>query len=157
MAGECIVSKEPSQVTTVLGSCVSATFFDPESKCGGIFHALLPCMDAYCKKSERGGEPPWRYVDTAVEAATDKFLRMGASSKDLQIKVFGGAEVLIPQEKCLENTSVGRQNIKAAFDAVQRLGLRVLASDVGGNRGRKIVFLTHTGEVLLKRLQGSEA
>jgi chemotaxis protein CheD len=156
VAGEGIVSREPSQVTTVLGSCVSVTFFDPDSKTGGIFHALLPRKADYEKQAANHKDPAYRFVDTALMALHGEFLRIGARPDKLQIKVFGGAEVLIPEELCLEHKSVGAQNVRAAFEAVQKLGLRVTASDVGGNRGRKIIFLTHTGEVLLKRLRAKE-
>ena len=36
-----------------------------------------------------------------------------------------------------------------------RQGLRLTASDVGGDRGRKLLFLTHTGDVWVKRLNKS--
>lgn len=156
MANEGVISKEPSKVTTVLGSCVSATFYDPVRKWGGLFHALLPRMADYTRNSNKSMELPWRYVDTSIEAMVKKFRDMGSPPDKLQIKIFGGAEVLIPSEERREPKSVGMQNVKAALDTFQRLDLRIVASDVGGKRGRKIIYFTHTGEVLLKRLQGRE-
>jgi chemotaxis protein CheD len=35
--------------------------------------------------------------------------------------------------------------------------MKITASDLGGPRGRKIFFYSHTGEVLLKRLHSSKA
>jgi chemotaxis protein CheD len=123
---------------------------------GGIFHALLPRRADYERQAASHKYPVYRFVDTALMAVHDEFIRIGARPGHLQIKVFGGAEVLIPEELCLENRSVGAQNVRAAFETIQKLGLRITASDVGGNRGRKIIFLTHTGEVLLKRLRAKE-
>jgi chemotaxis protein CheD len=91
-----------------------------------------------------------------VEYLLERLAETGIKAADLQIKVFGGAEVLIPGQYGAAGESVGMQNIKAAFDALQARGLRVTASDVGGSRGRKLVFFTHTGEVLLKRLNADE-
>jgi chemotaxis protein CheD len=119
-----------------------------------LFHALLPIMADYTKNGRKANELPWRYVDASIEAMVNKFKDMGSPPDKLQIKIFGGAAVLIPSQKRREPKTVGMQNVKAALDTLQRLGLRPVASDVGGKRGRKIIYFTHTGEVLLKRLRG---
>jgi chemotaxis protein CheD len=48
--------------------------------------------------------------------------------------------------------SIGRQNIEMAEKILLSEGLTLKAKDVGGTGGRKILFYTGTGEVLLKRL-----
>ena len=48
--------------------------------------------------------------------------------------------------------NVGKQNIRAALDSMERERIAVAALDVGGGRGRKLFFNTQTGGVLLKRL-----
>ncbi len=47
---------------------------------------------------------------------------------------------------------MGAQNCQAALEVLAEEGLTVLASDLGGLRGRTIHFHTGTGEVLLHRL-----
>jgi chemotaxis protein CheD len=39
------------------------------------------------------------------------------------------------------------------MQSLKKEGLSILSLDVGGATGRKLFFNTHTGEVLLKRLQ----
>ncbi len=51
-----------------------------------------------------------------------------------------------------EQFGVGRRNVLMAFETLESERLRVAASDVGGDRGSKLLFFTHTGEVFVKRL-----
>jgi chemotaxis protein CheD len=48
--------------------------------------------------------------------------------------------------------SVGNQNVKTAEEVILSEGLSILKIDIGGLQGRKILFYTDTGDVLLKRL-----
>jgi chemotaxis protein CheD len=43
-----------------------------------------------------------------------------------------------------------------ALRMIKSEGFNILASDTGGNAGRKLFFLTHTGDVYLKRLNKTE-
>ena len=40
--GEIYVGREPAEVSTILGSCISVTMFSEGLKLGAICHALLP-------------------------------------------------------------------------------------------------------------------
>jgi len=137
--------QRPTTVMTVLGSCVSVTFHDPRTKFGAIFHALLPRADQF----ENPGPQlnPYKYVDTAINLLALSFREAGVSLAGLEIKLFGGAN---------QNTSngldIGVQNVAAAKDILARHGLPVAASNTGGPKGRKILFISHTGEVYLKML-----
>ncbi len=137
--------ERPTLVQTVLGSCVSVVFFSRRHLLGGIFHALLPKAGDY--------EPlipplnPYRYVDAAVDALAARLARHGVSVAELECKVFGGASAIFQGE-----AGVGEKNVLAAFEALSRHRFRVTASHVGGDRGRKLVFVSHTGEVFVKFL-----
>ncbi len=50
---------------------------------------------------------------------------------------------------------VGQSNIHAVLKIIKAQHLTLTVSDVGGHLGRKLLFYTHTGEVLLKRIQSS--
>jgi chemotaxis protein CheD len=52
----------------------------------------------------------------------------------------------------VNNLSVGRQNILIAMRQIEDHGLILVASDTGGIQGRKLIFKSDTGVVLLKRL-----
>jgi chemotaxis protein CheD len=150
-AGEGLVIKEPALIVTVLGSCLSVTVFCERMGIGAICHALMP----RCPRTEEcipGCGAAARYVDCSVRQMLSRFGQLGARPPELQVKVFGGAAMFgeCPSEK--ESASVGAQNIMAARDALKEAGITAAAEDVGGNRGRKIFFYPHSGEILLKRL-----
>lgn len=155
--GECLVTSEPVRVVTVLGSCVAVTLFDPVSRLSAMFHAALPSRRRFPGRAQQGPDSAFRYVDEGLARLLDRMASAGVPRSRLVAKVFGGAEALAPGQAVQCSLAVGRLNVKAAFDALQRLGLAVHNSDVGGRRGRTVVFSTCTGEVLLKRQTGNEA
>lgn len=136
----------PTVAHTVLGSCVSVTFFAPKAGLAAIFHALLPRAAEY--RLHAPEQAPYKFVDTAIALLAARFARRGVAFSDIECKVFGGASALFAEE-----ISVGRKNVEAAFAALSNLGLRVAASNVGGDAGRKIVFSTSTGEIFMRLLR----
>lgn len=138
---EMILSDRPVLVTTVLGSCVSIVLHHHRRQYGAICHAMLP----------RGGcreEDHLRYVDCSILKMVEELRRRGIRLTELEVKLFGGADMWDFHQE--DRESVGRQNIEAAREILQMLGLRITASSVGGPRGRKIHFFTGTGEVLVQ-------
>lgn len=149
--GECFLTKTPTVVCTVLGSCVAVTFFQPKIGIGGIFHALLPDSAGY---SAEDAAQTCRFVSSSIQSLLLAVQRHGGRVKDLQVKVFGGAELFgfgSGLSSC--NNSVGRKNVQVAIMELEKAGLRILASDVGGELGRKLYFLTSTGEIWVKRIK----
>lgn len=129
-------------VTTVLGSCVSVCLWDPAARIGGMNHYLLPFWNG------DGLRTP-KYGNIAIPMLVEKLLYSGCSKANLRAKVFGGAKVL-------ENTSgllnVGERNIKYAEGALEEARIPIIGKDVGGTSGRKLLFMTGTGEVFVKKL-----
>ena len=135
----------PCLVRTVLGSCVSVTFFAPADGLAAIFHALLPRAEKYREASTVA--TCFKYVDTAIIAIFDDLRLRGVSRNRIETKVFGGAGLM--QGRGFE---VGRRNVESAFATLDRLGMRVNASSVGGTMGRTLIFRTDTGEAFVKRI-----
>lgn len=142
--GELYLGEQPTKVTTVLGSCVSLIFFHRPRRLGAICHALLPA-DSHQENS-------FRYVDRAFTWMLEQFQVRGIPAGQIEVKLFGGADVLEFHQDQGHPVTVGQQNIRRAMELVKANGLQVQASNLGGKWGRKIVFFTHTGEVLLKRV-----
>jgi chemotaxis protein CheD len=147
--GEVYLSSMPARVSTVLGSCISVTLFHRASGLGGICHAVLP--EGRETKSRGGG---LRYVDGAIGYLLEEFLKAGIRFDRLEAKLFGGAAMMVSRQR--HDLSVGRQNVAVAQQVLKTSGVDISAADVGGTEGRKIVFLTHTGVVWMKRLNKSE-
>ncbi|GAB6057751.1 chemotaxis protein CheD [Desulfonatronum parangueonense] len=150
--GECFLSREPTLVCTVLGSCVAVSFFEPMIRLGGIFHALLP--DSPANDEGASTTQPCRFVDQSIQRILLAVERNGGRRRDIQIKVFGGAELFgFSGGTGSVANSVGRKNVRTAIVELEKAGLRIMASDVGGALGRKLYFLSDTGEVWVKRIQ----
>jgi chemotaxis protein CheD len=153
-AAELHFSDNPSSVMTVLGSCLSVTMFHRKARVGAICHGLLPkCRErAVCSRScaERA-----KYVECAIEMMVKLFDENKLKRSEIEVKVFGGADMFSMRLGGKNSISVGRQNIEIAQLTLEKAGMRVIALDVGGTAGRKLFFNTATGDVLMKRLQAS--
>ena len=150
--GELYVGEGPTKVITVLGSCVSVTLFSRRLRLGAICHGTLP----HCRKVNKCREmcdDAFKYVDCSLRYMIARFRRSGCSDNEIEVKLFGGADTLSSRK---ENT-IGSMNVKMALDIISQEHLRVIAADVGDSFGRKIIFLTHTGDVYLKRLKDTGA
>lgn len=152
--GEVHIAQTPTVVTTVLGSCVSVTMFAPAAGIGAICHGLLPaCRE---KRSCDGScTEGFKYVECSIQRMAERFKKLGIPPHEIEVKLFGGADMISAKGRG-NATNVGRQNIDIALQALEGEGLTLATYDVGGNGGRKIHFYTHTGEVLLKRLQQAD-
>lgn len=141
--GNLFVSRDGYMVTTILGSCVSVCLWDPVIRVGGINHFMLPLWNG------EGLASP-RYGNIATRKLIGKMMDFGAEKRRLQAKIFGGGDVIR-----MGNTfmNIGERNIMTAEDILEREGIPVIGKDVGGTRGRKIIYNTATNEVLLKRLK----
>ncbi len=153
-SGDLHFSDKPSSVMTVLGSCLSVTMFHRGARVGAICHGLLPkcrersvCSGACAERA--------KYVECAIEMMAKLFDANNLKRSEVEVKVFGGADMFSIRLGGRGSISVGRQNIEIARQSLEKLGIHVIAMDVGGTTGRKLYFNTHTGEVLLKRLQPS--
>jgi len=143
--GEQYFGASPVIVSTVLGSCVSITMHSQEHGISAICHAVLP-------EEIITGEP-FRYVDSSIAAMLEMFDRHGIRKKVLEVKLFGGADILAPGKNSFREMTVGKQNFLRAKQIINREQLNLIAYDIGGTRGRKILFHTQTGVVYLKRLR----
>lgn len=146
MPGEIHIARRPAILKTLLGSCVSVTFWSERLGIGALSHGVLPL----CPQGVSAPEG-YRYVDYSIQYLLGQFEAAGAHRDELQIKVFGGADVL-PHFAKSKRATVGHQNLRAALQTLNDQKLEILASDLGGETGRILQFHTGSGEVLLRRL-----
>ncbi len=150
-AGEMHYADRPTLVVTVLGSCLSVVLYNRRLGIGGICHGMLPSCGK--QRTCRGGcTEKFRYVDCAIREMVKIFGRSGVERNEIEVKCFGGADMFSRPIEKPGLLSVGRQNTETAEEVMKSEGLTLVTRDVGGLQGRKILFYTHTGEVLLKRL-----
>ncbi len=139
------MSSGPACVLTVLGSCVSVTMFNERLGVGAICHALLP--------RKTGGGDDFKYVDSSILQMIKAFERLKISRQEIEVKLFGGADMFQAEAGNYWLTSIGQQNVKTALRTLESENLRLLASDVGGRSGRKLYYYMHENRVFIKRLK----
>lgn len=127
------------QISTVLGSCVAVCMWDKAAHIGGMNHIMLPLWNG------EGLATP-KYGNIAIEKLMDKLKRIGCRRENLVAKVFGGANIAgTGQEVFL----IGDRNIILAVQMLEDFKIPVVAKDVGGRVGRKIIMNSSTGVVLV--------
>lgn len=141
--GDLLVTREPTAVKTILGSCIAVCLWDAELRCGGMNHFLLP-------KGSDSSLRPERFGNVAVPRLIELLVAQGSLIENLRAKIFGGAAMLT--NTFPPPTQIGQQNFKLASELLAQLRIPVVGSDVGGGRGRKIVFNTDDGSVALWEL-----
>jgi chemotaxis protein CheD len=149
--GESHLVTKPAIMRTLLGSCVGIAFWAPRLGVGALCHPMLP---RYPEKppADTSLANSLRYVDFAIRDLARKLDALGARRREVQVKLFGGADVLLVVDPGSNRPTVGRLNSETAVQVLSDEGFEVVASNLGGSTGCNIQFHTGTGEVLLRRL-----
>jgi len=138
-------SVRPHLVTTVLGTCIAVCLWDRTLKIGGINHFMLPYWNG-------DGLASPKYGNIAMERLYKKMLSLGANHSTIIAKVFGGRA----HDEGDSVFNIGERNAKLAFDFLTQNNIEVRAQSVGGPHGRKLQFLSETGEVRMKYIRTRE-
>ena len=149
--GEIIVCQTPGEVVTVLGPCVAVTLFHVPSGLAAMCHAMLP-EPADGARLPADDPQRWKYVVDAVPEMLRIFAAGGARASEVEVKLFGGAQLLLGAGCGRADDGVGAANARLARELIAAAGYAIRATDVGGPVGRKLVFDTRSGVVRVKRL-----
>ena len=134
--GQVCVGAGAESFITILGSCVAVCLHDAALGVGGLNHFLLP-------QPADGTEQSPRYALGAIERLIAQLAARGARKERLAAHVVGGASVL--QAFSNDTNHLGKRNVTAACETLARLRIPVVSTDVGGIRGRKLVFTPRDG------------
>lgn len=137
--GQLHVATAPTAITTILGSCVSVCLWDPQRRVGGMNHFMLP-------NPAGGSVASPRFGNTAMEELVAKVRGIHGRLPLLRARVFGGACMF---DGMKTTAHLGQQNSALAIEFLSRRGIDIVQIDVGGNRGRKLIFHTDEGTACL--------
>lgn len=145
-AGDCYVTQEDIMLSTILGSCVSACIRDARAGVGGMNHFLLP--------GEVGQEialsDSARYGVYAMESLLNGILSKGGRKDRLEIKVFGGGNVIN------NSARIGSRNAQFIRGFLQKEGLRTAAHDLEGDYPRRVHYYPASGKLMMRQLKRRE-
>jgi chemotaxis protein CheD len=134
--GQIAAGGAPQQMKAIVGSCIALALHHPRLKKGVLAHIVLP---------NSAGRPgaPGKFADTAVPKMLELFQELGAPPHSLTAQLAGGANMFGSSGPL----QIGDANVKAVVQALQTAGVRITAQDVGGTRGRRVMFDCAGGEM----------
>lgn len=134
--GNIFVSWKKYQVATVLGSCVAICLSDPVSKVSGMNIFAFPKKKTNMSETYCG--------NYAIPKLLDMMVDMGAKKKNIQAHIVGGS-----YSKNFLSKDVGRENAKFAKKFLEKNKIEIVNNDTGGPFGRKVLFDTENGEIIV--------
>lgn len=146
LPGDWKATGDGETLITVLGSCVAACLWDPDTNVAGMNHFMLP-----------GEATNGTHYDNAkfgvhsMELLITGLQKLGAQRSRLKAKLFGGGAIV----EGISSVNIGERNADFALDYLKREGIPVVASDLCGPHARKIVFETSTNEVHVKHIKST--
>jgi len=139
--GQIALGAPPVCLTAVLGSCIGTTLYHQRLRLGMLAHVILPHNFGH-------GEAPGKFGDTAVPQMLEILKQHGAAPGELVAKIIGGASMFDSGRP----VQVGRDNVNAASEAIKLAGIPLVATEVGGNIGRRISLDCSTGLVTVESI-----
>jgi chemotaxis protein CheD len=127
-------------VTYALGSCVGVCLYDGVSGVCGLSHILLP--DSRLCPGDRN---PNKFADTAVRALVARMVKEGAALARITAKIIGGARFFGEG-----GMDIGRRNVAAVKEQLERLHIPLVGEDTGRNYGRTVEFSAGDGRVVVR-------
>ena len=132
--------KKPGTLHAVVGACVVVCLWDIRLRFGGMNHFLYPSTHDPAQATPKYGNVATLGLIRLMEQA-------GCRKEDMVAQILGGAA---PRNR--EDHDLGIRNATAAREVLRRKGIFVGSEDIGGTMGRKIVFDTATGHVMILKV-----
>lgn len=136
---------DPGTIMTIgLGSCVGIALYDKMHKVAGLAHIMLPDSTQF-----KNAANPMKFADLAVPILIEKMETQGCKKRNLIAKIAGGASMFNFSDKSIIS-DIGKRNSDAVKKALKDAAIPIMAEDIGGNKGRTMIFYTEDGKVVLK-------
>ncbi len=155
MAGEWMVTDQPLELRTTLGSCVALVAWHPEIKVAGMCHFLLPSVSN--KKDQKS---VGFYGESVLDLLCGE-LNMCAPFSEFRYWLAGGGAMLHSQGSIKlglfsKEQDVGKKNIALAHAWLESKGLKLVNQYVGGSQCRTIGLDVSTGAFSVKEYDALE-
>lgn len=139
------ITFSPGRLITVgLGSCVGIALFDKTKNLAGLAHIMLPDSTQFNNITNQH-----KFADLAIPILLEKMEGQGANRRNIKAKIAGGASMFSFSDKSMI-MDIGARNSVAVKIALDKLSIPLLSEDVGGNKGRTMIFDAESGVVQIK-------
>lgn len=140
------VCQYPDSLTTLgLGSCVGIALYDRATKITGLAHIMLPDSTRITRNQNVA-----KFADTGIEETVKQMVAIGANKSRIVAKIAGGADMFNMGSTSKGSFHVGENNIEAVRKNLEKLGIPIVAEDVGLNYGRTVVINSADGGFTIK-------
>lgn len=137
----------PGKIMTIgLGSCVGIALYDKMKRLAGLAHIMLPDSTSFKNVTN-----PYKFADLAIPILIEKMEMEGCSRRNIKAKIVGGASMFNFSDKTMIN-DIGKRNSEAVVKSLSELKIPILASDVGGNKGRTMIVDAESGVVVVRTI-----
>lgn len=144
IADAAIISAPGTIATIGLGSCVGILLYDNVCNKAGLVHIMLPDSTAFKTITN-----PYKFADTAIPLVIKEMIRQGCNKKNIVAKIAGGAAMFKFSENTI-NSDIGNRNVIAVKEAIKQQGIKIVAEDVGGSKGRSMFANAENGMVTIR-------
>jgi chemotaxis protein CheD len=139
------VTTSPHKLITIgLGSCIGIALYDKYTCIGGLAHIMLPDSTAFNNINNT-----IKFADLAIPILLKRMQEQGASIKNIKAKIAGGASMFNFPDKSMI-MDIGNRNGIAVKNTLEKTLIPIIAEDIGGNKGRTMIFDTYNGVVQIK-------
>jgi chemotaxis protein CheD len=155
--GSLLIAEKPMHIWTVLGPCISVILYSPGKKTSAICHAQLVekeflnnnCVnqELLCLNDKKNFD--FRYVVCSIKYMIESLLISGLKKTDIYASIYGGSQ------NSDSLYSIGLENINIAVALLQEYRIKIIKTDVGGNKSRVIRHYSDTGITDVKYFEPS--
>lgn len=144
LPGEYHVTRNPCEIATLLGSCVSVCLTHRREPYAAMNHFLLPDSDGHENPQNLG-----RFGNLATQTLVWLMQKADSNLRQLEARLYGGAAVV---GHLGAGTEIGVNNIRIARKVLADAGIPIVEENVGGTHGRRIYFDTAARQVRVREI-----
>lgn len=139
------VAKKGDVLKTTVGSCIAIILHDAKAKQYGMAHIMLP------KKNAGLISNPAKFADSAIPELIKKMRIDRDQVYHLKAKIAGGAN-MFKGRVTSPMLKIGDQNIQAVKTVLNDFKIKLIAEDVGGDKGRQITITTDENKIEVAKI-----
>lgn len=138
-SGELVICPSAHKLIAIAGSNCVVTFWEPEKKIAALVNYSKP-------KAKAGQKHTATYGNIALISVIKHLEAMEIDLTSVEAHLIGGGKKYF-------HVTTAEENIAVAKSILGSKGIDIISEDIGGNKGRKVLFDTRTGQVALLKVQ----